>query len=408
MKTMISADEALKIILSYVKINPIEKILINEALNRVLSEDIYSPYNIPYADNSAMDGFAIKAEDTVNATVDNPAKLKIIGVIPAGKVFKGEVKSGEACKIMTGGIIPEGADSIARKEICKEENGYVYIYERVKKGKDLRKAGEDIKEGELVLKKGTVITPAVVGMLASLGKSSIYVYKKPVVSIIISGDEIADIDEPLVKGKVKNSNTYTLISMIKDRGGIPVNRGIIKDDKENLKKAIKECLDSDIILSTGGVSVGDYDYTREVIEELGFKVHFWRLRIKPGKPLLFATFENKLYFGIPGNPVSTMVVFYNFIMPAMLKMQGFNNIFLPEEEAILDEDLKKKDERREYVRGILYKKDGKFHVKSTGPQGSGILKSMVMGNCFIVLNEGKKFLKKGEGVKVTVYKYPFL
>ena len=404
MKKMISADEAIKIILTNTKLLPVEKIFINKSLRRVLAEDIFSPYNIPFADNSAMDGYALKSTDTIGANEKNPTKLKIVGIIPAGKVFKGKIKSGEACKIMTGGIIPDGADCVARKEICKEENGYVYIFEEVKKEKDLRKTGEDIKKGECVLKKGTEITPAVVGVLASVGKSNIYVYRKPKVSIIISGDEIADIDEPLIKGKVKNSNTYTLISMIKESGGIPINRGIIKDDKENLKKAIKECLNSDIILSTGGVSVGDYDFTKEVIEELGFKVHFWKLRIKPGKPLLFATFEDKLYFGIPGNPVSTMVIFYNFIMPAILKMQGKNNIFLPETEAILDEDLKKKDERKEYIRGILYKKNGKLYVKSTGPQGSGILKSMVLGNCFIVVNENQKFINKGELIKVLIYR----
>ncbi len=404
MKEMISADEAIKIILDNTKLLPIEKIFINEALGRILAEDIFSPYNIPYADNSAMDGYALKAEDTKGANRDNPAKLKIIGVIPAGKVFKGKMHSGEACKIMTGGIIPDGADCIARKEICREENGYVYVYEELKKGKDLRKSGEDIKEGECVLKKGTKITPAVIGVLASVGKSNIYVYKRPRVSIIISGDEIADIDEPVIKGKVKNSNTYSLMALLKESKGIPINCGIIKDDKENLKKTIIENLNSDIILSTGGVSVGDYDYTKDVIKEIGFNIHFWRLKIKPGKPLLFATLNDKLYFGIPGNPVSTMVVFYNFIMPAILKMQGFKNIFLPEREAILAEDIKKKDSRREYIRGILYEKNGKLYVKSTGPQGSGILKSMVLGNCFIVVSEEQKIIKKGELVKVSVYK----
>ena len=403
MKQMISAEEAINIIIDHTKILGKEKIFITEALGRVLAQDIYSPYNIPFADNSAMDGYVLKAMDTKGASENNPAKLKLIGTIPAGKIFHGKINSGEACKIMTGGIIPEGADCVARKEICKEENGFVYIYKELKPEKDLRKAGEDIKEGELVLEKGTEITPAVVGVLASIGKSVVYVYKKPKISILISGDEIADIDEPLIKGKVKNSNTYSLIALIKEFGGIPVNCGIIKDNKENLKNAIIENLNSDIILSTGGVSVGDYDFTKEVIKEVGFNIHFWRLKIKPGKPLLFATYNDKLYFGIPGNPVSTMVVFYQFIMPAILKMQGFNNIFLPKREAILIEEINKKDSRREYIRGILFKKNGKLYVKTTGPQGSGILKSMVKGNCLIEIQEDQLKLEKGSKVIVYIY-----
>ena len=403
MKQMISADEAIKIILENTRILGREKIFLNDALGRVLAEDIFSPYNIPYADNSAMDGYALRASDTKGASEENPVKLKIVGIIPAGKVFEGKVNYGEACKIMTGGIIPEGADCVARKEICKEKEGFVYVYKELKVENDLRKSGEDIEKGELVLKKGTEITPAVIGVLASVGKSVVYVYKRPKISILISGDEIVDIDEPIGKGKVKNSNTYSLFALIKESGGIPVNCGIIKDDKNSLKEEIMDNLDSDIILSTGGVSVGDYDYTKEVIEEIGFNIHFWRLKIKPGKPLLFATFRDKLYFGIPGNPVSTMVVFYKFIMPSILKMQGFKDIFLPQRRAILVEDIKKKDSRREYIRGILFEKDSKFFVKSTGPQGSGILKSMVLGNCLIEVKENESKLSKGDEVIVSIY-----
>ncbi len=403
MREMISADEALDIILNNTTLLAREKVFIIDALNRVIAEDIYSSYNIPLHDNSAMDGFAIKSSDTKGASKDKPVKLKIIATLPAGKVFDGSLKSGEAIKIMTGAVVPEGADCIAKKEICKEKDGYVYIFEEVPIEKDLRKSGEDIKEGELVIEKGTVINPAVIGVLASLGKSSVYVYKRPLVSILISGDEIVDIDEPLTKGKVKNSNTYSLISLIKEFGGVPINCGIVKDDKDSMYNTIKENLNADIILSTGGVSVGDYDFTKEVIMELGFTVHFWRIRLKPGKPLLFATLGNKLYFGIPGNPVSAMVIFYNFILPAMLKMQGFKKIFLPETEAILVSDIKRKDTRKECIRGILYEDNGNLYVKTTGPQGSGILKSMLKGNCFIVINENVGKVKKGDKVKVLVY-----
>ena len=404
MKEYISADEGLKIILDNVNLLSTEKVFLLEALGRVIAEDIVSPYNVPIADNSAMDGYAIRAEDTVGATEENPVKLKIVEIIPAGKVGKKILEKNEACKIMTGAPLPEGADAVARKEICVEKNGYVYIYEEVKRGKDVRYAGEDIKKGELAIRNGTVVTPAVCGVLSALGKSVIKVYKRPVVAILITGDEIVDIDESIEFGKVKNSNAYSLMALIKEAGGIPIYTGIVKDDRESLKKAILDNLNADVILSTGGVSVGDYDYTKEVVKKAGFDIKFWKLRIKPGKPLMFATKDDKLYFGIPGNPVSTMVVFYNFIKPALLKMQGFENIFLPEREAILAEDIRKKDSRREFIRGILFKKDGNLYVKSKGPQGSGILKSMAMGNCFIIMKEDITYLNKGSKVKVYIYK----
>lgn len=403
MKKDISFEEAYSIIIEKTEVLPSEKVFIISALNRVSAEDVYAPYNIPFADNSAMDGYAIISDDTKDATKDNPSKLKLIDVIPAGKGEKITLKRGFAVKIMTGAVIPEGANAIARKEICEEKDGYVYIYEKVEKGKDLRKKGEDIKKGEKVIEKGKIITPSVCGVLASLGKSMIKVYRQPKVGLIITGDEIVDIDENLTFGKVKNSNAYSLLALLKEVGAISFYSGIIKDKKEELLKAIIENSNLDCILSTGGVSVGDYDYTKEVIKEAGFEIHFWRARVKPGKPILFATKNKTLFFGIPGNPVSTMVTFYNFIRPALLKMQGFKEINLPTEEAILSAPIKRKDTRKEFIRGILYKDGDNFYVKPTGAQGSGILTSMLKGNCFIVVDEGVENVEVGDRVKVKIF-----
>ncbi len=399
----ISVKEALNIILEHSHTTSTEKVFLNESLNRVIAEDIVAPYNIPYFDNSAMDGYAIKSEDTQNATKNNPVKLKIINEIPAGKLDEITLKSGEAVKIMTGGIIPTGANAVARVEITKQEKDFVYIFEEVKKEKDLRKSGEDVKQGSLTIKKDTLITPAVMGMLAALGKAYIKVYRKPAVSVIVTGDEILDIDEPYIPGKIRNSNGFTLLGLLKQFNITPFITEIVKDKKDAILEIIKSCLNSDIILSTGGVSMGDYDFIKDIVPELGFEPIFWRVRVKPGKPLFFAKKDKILYFGIPGNPVSTMSTFYNFILPCIKKMNNMLNLDLFTLKATLKENIKRKDLRSEFLRGILTKENDKFYVKTTGSQGSGILSSMIKGNCFIYIEEGLDDIKKGSSVTVKLF-----
>ncbi len=399
----ISVKEALNIILEHSHTTSTEKVFLNESLNRVIAEDIVAPYNIPYFDNSAMDGYAIKSEDTQNATKNNPVKIKIINEIPAGKLDEITLKSGEAVKIMTGGIIPTGANAVARVEITKQEKDFVYIFEEVKKEKDLRKSGEDVKQGSLTIKKDTLITPAVMGMLAALGKAYIKVYRKPAVSVIVTGDEILDIDEPYIPGKIRNSNGFTLLGLLKQFNITPFITEIVKDKKDAILEIIKSCLNSDIILSTGGVSMGDYDFIKDIVPELGFEPIFWRVRVKPGKPLFFAKKDKILYFGIPGNPVSTMSTFYNFILPCIKKMNNMLNLDLFTLKATLKENIKRKDLRSEFLRGILTKENDKFYVKTTGSQGSGILSSMIKGNCFIYIEEGLDDIKKGSSVTVKLF-----
>ena len=407
MKNNISFDEAVSIIVENTFTLSTEKVFLNDAVGRVIAEEIYSNIDIPPFNNSAMDGFAIKSEDTLNASKNSPVKLKIIADAPAGKVVDVVVGKGETVKIMTGGKIPEGADAVLRREDVKEKDGYIYIFSNVKKMQDIRFKGEDIKKGELTISHGKVLTPARIGILASLGRAFVEVYRRPLVSILVTGDEIVDIDMPLPKGKIRNSNGYTLMSLLKEYN-IPYNQNkIVSDSKQALIDAIRSNTHSDIILSTGGVSMGDYDFVKDVVKDLGFEPLFWKVRVKPGRPLFFAKSNRTLYFGIPGNPVSTMTTFYNFILPALRKMQNFENISLREINATLTGDIKRKSNRVEFIRGFLYSEKNKFFVKPTGPQGSGILSSMHLGNCFIVVDENIKKVEKGDNIKIRIFDKEF-
>jgi len=401
----ISFNDALKIILENTPPLSVEKIFIDNSLDRVIAEDVYSPYNIPYYDNSAMDGYAVKFSDTIKASETTPVKLKIVNEIPAGKIDKISIQKGEAVKIMTGGIVPKGANAIARKEITKEENGYVHIFQPLTYEKDIRKAGEDVKKESLIIKKNNKITPATMGMLAAMGKSYVKVYRKPIISVLITGDEILDIDSVYVPGKIRNSNGFTLLGLLKQLNITPILSEIIKDNKVTLMNKIEESLNSDIIISTGGVSMGDYDFVKDIVPQIGFEPVFWRVKVKPGKPLFFAKQNNILYFGIPGNPVSTMTTFYNFILPCINKMNNSANLEIPTVKAIITEDIKRKDLRTEFIRGILFQKNNHFYVKTTGAQGSGILTSMLHGNCFIFIEESRETINAGDTVTVKIFNY---
>jgi molybdopterin molybdotransferase len=403
MRKNISVDEAVDEILKSTRLLSCEKVFLYDAVNRVIAEDIVSSVNIPPLNNSAMDGYALKYEDTLTASKANPAKIKIVGEAPAGKIFDREIKKGETVKIMTGGVIPLGADAVLRREDVEEHERFIKIFSPVKKGQDIREKGEDIKENDIIVKRGFAVSSACVGVLASIGRSFVNVYRKPVVTVIVTGDEIADIDEPFSKGKIKNSNGFTLTSLLKAAGCFVRQTAIVKDNETALISAIEANKNSDVILSTGGVSMGDYDFVKDVVSNQGFEPVFWKVRVKPGRPLFFARGDSCLYFGIPGNPVSVMTTFYNFVLPAIRKMQGFENVFFRETYAVLKESIKRKENRSEFIRGILEEANGELYVSATGPQGSGILTSMLAANCFIVFDEGRPLSEKGEKVRVRVF-----
>ncbi len=405
---MITPDEALATILSHVTTLPNEKVHFTSALNRICAEDIIATVNIPYHTNSAMDGYAIVAKDTSLASKENPVILPVIGEYQAG-IIQSQVTlgPGHAIRIMTGAPIPKGADAVVEKESTTEEGNRVTIFRQVKSGDNIRKAGEDITQGQCIITKGTRITAATVGLLASVGALTVTVAQKPRVAVIATGDEIAEPGTPLKEGVVINSNAYTLMSLIAEYGGIPHYIGIARDTLEASKHTIAHALSCDIIISSGGVSEGKYDFIIEALRESGFTILVERIAMKPGKPCVFAQKERTLYFGLPGNPVSSMVSFLQFVRPAMLAMQGATKLQKPLLHAICKEPINRKnDGRTHYIRGILSFEEGSAYVRITGPQGSGILRSMALANCLIILPPDMLSVHAGDMVTVQLIHHP--
>ncbi|MCX5850177.1 MAG: molybdopterin molybdotransferase MoeA [Deltaproteobacteria bacterium] len=399
---MISVEKALKTILVNFRPLGLEKINILESRGRVIGEDIFSPRNIPSANNSAMDGYAVRYADTKGATKNNPLQLKIIEDIPAGKVALKKIKAGEAARIMTGAVIPEGADAVIRQEDTQKNGKTVIIYSSVQKKENIRFAGEDVKRGELVVKRGSALRPAHIGMLASLGKSFVSVYQKPRVAIMSTGDELVNIETDPPPGKLVNSNSYSLAAQVLECGAIPIMMGITRDRKSDLQKKFKTALDADVIISSGGVSVGDFDFVKNVMGEIGNAMHFWQVAMRPGKPLAFGAIEGVPLFGLPGNPVSAMVSFEQFVRPSLLKMQGHTKIYRQTIKAICTEEFQKKEGFRHFIRAVVKKEKDKYVASTTGDQGSGILKSMVTANGLIVMGENESRIKKGAQVTVQL------
>jgi molybdopterin molybdotransferase len=399
---MISVEEALEAILANFRPLGLEKINILKAGGRVIGEDIYAPRNIPSANNSAMDGYAARHMDTKGATKNKPISLKIIEDIPAGKVAQKKIKKGEAARIMTGAVIPEGADAVIRQEDTQKDGKTVIIYTAAKKAENIRFAGEDVHKGELVVKKGSSLRPADIGMLAALGKAFVSVYQQPRVAIMSTGDELVDIETDPPPGKIVNSNSYSLAAQVLACGAIPVMLGISRDKKSDLEETFKTALHADLIISSGGVSVGDFDFVKNVMREIGNAMHFWQVAMRPGKPLAFGAIENVPLFGLPGNPVSAMVSFEQFVRPSLLKMMGHKKIFRQTIKAVCADEFQKQAGFRHFIRAIVKKEKNKYMVTTTGNQGSGILKSMVTANALIVMGENETRLKKGTEVTVQL------
>ncbi|MEK7824996.1 MAG: gephyrin-like molybdotransferase Glp [Nitrospirota bacterium] len=400
---MISVKEALKAILANITISGIEKVGILDSLGRVLAEDIVAKRDHPPWDNSAMDGYAVIFNDIRGASKKAPAAIKVIGEVPAGRMPAVKIGRGEAVKIMTGAPMPEGADTVVRVEDTEPSGSMVSIFKECERGENIRRRGEDVKSGDLVIEKGKKIRPAEIGMMASVGRAFIYVHQRPRVAVMSTGDEIADLDEEVSPEKIINSNSYALRSLAMDAGCIPSLLGIARDNKEDLTRRLRDGLTSDVILISGGVSMGDYDFVKDVLAEMGMEMKFWKVSMKPGQPLAFGTIMGKPVFGLPGNPVSAMVSFYQFVMPALKKMGGQKALYLNTIDAISDEDLEKKKGRTYFMRAVIDNRDGVYHARSTGDQGSGILTSMVKADGFIVIPEDSGPAKAGDTVKVQLF-----
>lgn len=406
---MISVEEALERILNEIRPLGLERIPVTEALGRVLGEDLYSTRLIPPEDNSAMDGYALRSEDTAGAREDSPRPLKVIGDLPAGSTFEGRVEEGEAVRIMTGAPIPEGADAVIMKEYTRSGEGVVEVLKGVCKGENIRKAGEDVKPGDLVIPEGTLISPSEMGMMAALGRAFVPVYQRPRVSILSTGDELIEPGEVYKEGKIVNSNGYSLYGEVLSTGSIPVYIGIAKDSRESLRDKLTLALNGgDVVITSGGVSVGDYDFVKDVLKELEGEMRFWKVAIKPGKPLAFGKVKGKPVFGLPGNPVSSMVAFEEFVRPALLKMMGMRDIYRRVIEVTLGEDIEKKPGRRHFIQAILKYRDGTIYAYPLRERGSGILSSLVKADGLIVIDEDITEVKAGSRVRFQIIKERFL
>jgi len=412
---LLSVEQALDKILGYVDVLEAELVPILDCLGRVLAEDVYSTINIPPLDNSAMDGYAVRAKDTLGATEQTPRLLRVIDTVMAGSISEHEVVPGTAVRIMTGAPLPKGADSVVRFEDTDETqrqgvSGEIGILREVELGWDIRRAGEDITQGALVLAKEIVIRPSEIGILASLGRNKVKVIRRPVVAILATGNELVDMNQPLPRGKIYNSNSYGVAALVKRYGGLPKILGIALDSESSLVDILSERLDADMLITTGGVSMGDYDIVKDVLAKQG-EIAFWTVRMKPGKPLAFGTIrgtsgvgvnKNIPHLGLPGNPVSTMVTFELFARPAILKMMGRKNLAKPVIEAVIEEPIVNSDGRRVFARVIVGKRNGQYFARPTGPQGSGVLTSMSLANGLVIVPEDKPGVEAGDVVQVMM------
>lgn len=381
----------------------LEKVGLVESLGRVLGEDIIAPRDNPPWDNSAMDGFAVRYQDIKQEhAIAKPVVLRVIEDVPAGKVAVKSVGPGEAIRIMTGAPLPKGADVVVKVEDTEHTPDSVKVFKPEPLGSNVRPQGEDVRKGDCIIARGTPLRPAEVGMLAILAKSFVLVHQRPRVAILSTGDELADLDEPFDPDKIINSNSYGLAAAVQEAGGIPILLGIARDQPAALKEKISQGLNADILVLSGGVSMGDYDFTKPVFKELGAEMNFWKLAIKPGQPLAFGKIQGKLAFGLPGNPVSSMVTFEQLVRPAMLKMGGHGSYGRPVVQAILQEKFSKRPDRRHFLRGILTREEGVLKVRLTGDQGSGILTSMVKANCLIDIPREVEKLNPGDAVTVQI------
>ncbi len=407
---MLSVEEALaRVLAAFEPLEP-ERAPLLEALGRVLAEDVYADMDIPPLANTAMDGYAVQAADTAGANPEHPARLRIVHDLAAGYTTDMAVTPGTAIRIMTGAPIPPGADAVVRFEDTARDGGWVSIFKNVPQGKEIRQAGEDVQKGALILPRGTEIRPQEVGMLAALGHEEALVHRRPRVAILSTGDEVIEVDAPWQPGKIRDANSYSNAAQVVRYGGVPLRLGIARDDVEELTAKIRAGLEqgADLFLTSGGVSVGDFDVVKEVLAAEG-EMGFWRVRMKPGKPLAFghvgpsaSSGRSVPLLGLPGNPVSAMVSFELFARPAMLKMLGKARLDRPGVEAILQDAITRKDDRRHYLRVSLEHRNGEHVARLTGDQGSGILLSMVRAQGLAIIPEEVDHLPAGARVQVLL------
>jgi molybdopterin molybdotransferase len=388
----IAAGDAARRILDEISRQPSLRIPLDDALGSVLAEDVVSPLDVPPWANSAMDGYAARAEDVRGAAPASPVRLRVIEQIAAGGVPARRVSAGECARIFTGAPVPEGVDSVVRQEDTDGGKDFVSITSDRDAGSNIRPAGEDIRRGATVLREGAQLEAAQLGALASIAVAHPLVYRRPRVAILGGGDEIADVDQPeeILSGrKLASSNTHTLVALVRRAGGEPCNLGIAKDTPESLREHLGRALDCDLLVTTAGISVGEHDYVRTVLQEMGARQRFWRLRMRPGAPVGFGFVGPTPWIGLPGNPVSSMVTFELFVRPAIRWMCGHALPFRTAVPVRMAEGVSLKARLQHFLRAVVTEGPDGLEARLTGPQGSGILMSMVKANALLVIPEGQ-------------------
>jgi molybdopterin molybdotransferase len=391
------AIEAIKACLT--PISQAEAVPVREALGRILAQEIVPDINVPAHDNSAMDGYAVRSSDLA----DKETTLEEIGVALAGKPLRGAVGAGQCARVMTGAVMPQGTDAVVIQEVVKRDGKRIVVPPGQKKGQNVRYAGEDLKIGVPVLKSGKHLRPAEIGLIASLGIGEVQVKRRLRVAFFATGDELASIGTRLKEGEIYDSNRYTLHGMLSRLGVDITDLGVVRDQPDLLEKAFLEAAGSaDVVITTGGVSVGEADFIKQLMAKLG-EVLFWKIAMRPGRPMAFGRIGDAFLFGLPGNPVAVMVTFYQFVRDALLHLSGRTDDYaIALLKAVSSEKIRKVAGRTEYQRGILYREGGEWKVRTTGQQGSGVLRSMSEANCFIVLEHGRGSVAAGEPVQVQL------
>jgi molybdopterin molybdotransferase len=378
-----------------------ELLLIVDALDRVLAEDVRAPFDVPPSDNSAVDGYAVSSADIPR---EGLRELTVIADLPAGWVFDGALAAGQAIRIMTGAPMPAGADTVYPQEIVEREGPRVRI-PALDTGANVRARGEDVASGSTVVAAGSPLRPQEIGLIASLGFVQVLVHTRPRVALLSTGDEVAEPGTVRKPGQIYDSNRFTLRGSITRCGAEVIDLGIVPDRRDELRARLLDAASmADVVVTSGGVSVGVYDLVKDVLDEIG-GIEFWQVAMQPGRPLAMGSIGPAHFFGLPGNPVASMLAFMLFVRPALYKLAGRSRLFAETFHAVADEPMRKKPGRREFKRGILAYAPGEraWHVRTTGPQGSGILRSMAVGNCLVILDERRGDVAPGELVEVEPF-----
>jgi molybdopterin molybdotransferase len=375
---------------------PEETLSVSRGLGRVLAKDVVAPFDVPLADNSAVDGYAVRAADLA---ASGRARLRVVADLPAGAVYAHAIGSREALRIMTGAPMPRGADTVVPQELAESAGEWVEL-RAVESGANVRARGEDVRSGAVVLRAGAVLRPQDLGLVASLGYGEVRVHRRPRVALLSTGDEVVEPGQPRRPGQIYDANRFSLGGMIQAAGADPLDLGIVPDVRDRLRERLLEAAGAaNVVLTSGGVSVGDYDHVKGVLSEIG-SIDFWQVAMQPGRPFAVGRIASTPFFGLPGNPVASVLCFHLFVRPALWKLGGRTRLDAECVTATAAEAMRKKSGRREFKRGVLRFTDRGYEVSTTGPQGSGILSSMVVANCLIILEEDRGDVGVGERVLV--------